>query len=48
MCLNTLFIQYVPPVSVEHRDGTLFNTRVQWDVDEFMKKNYIEERDFHE
>ena len=48
MCLNPLFIHYFPPVYVEHRDGTLFKTRDQWDVDEFMQKNYIEERDFHE
>lgn len=48
MCLNPLFIHYFPPVYVEHRDGTLFKARDQWDVDEFMQKNYTEERDFHE
>ena len=43
MCLNPLFIHYFPPVYVTHRDGRLFKARDQWDVDEFMQKNYIEE-----
>lgn len=38
MCLNPLFIHYFPPVYVEHRDGTLFKARDQWDVDEFIQK----------
>ncbi len=42
MCLNPLFIHYFPPVYVEHRDGSLFKARDQWDVKEFMQKNYTE------
>ena len=48
MCLNPLFIHYFPPVYVTRRDGSLFTARTQWDVEEFIQKNYIEGGALHE
>lgn len=48
MCLNPLFIHYFPPVWVTKRDGSLFKARDQWDVEEFMQKNYTEGDTLHE
>lgn len=48
MCLNPLFIHYFPPVWVTKRDGSLFKARGQWDVEEFMQKNYTEGDTLHE
>lgn len=42
MCLNPLFINYLPAVYVEHTDGSLFTAREAWTNDEYLQKNYIE------
>lgn len=42
MCLNPLFINYLPDVYVEREDGSLFLARERWTNEEFMQKNYIE------
>ena len=48
MCLNPLFIHYLPAVYVTHRDGRLFRARAPWDVEEFLQKNYVEGEISHE
>ena len=48
MCLNPLFIHYFPPVWVTKRDEKLFQAREQWDVEEFLQKNYVEGDTLHE
>ncbi|NBJ91264.1 type III PLP-dependent enzyme domain-containing protein [Parablautia muri] len=42
ICLNPLFINYLPAVYVEHEDGTLFTARKAWDNEEYLQKNYVE------
>lgn len=43
MCLNPLFIKYLPAVYVEHSDGSFFQAREAWGVEEYMQKNHIED-----
>ena len=40
MCLNHLFINYVPAVIIEQEDGSIFTARDAWTNDEFLSKNY--------
>ncbi|MDD3369002.1 MAG: pyridoxal-dependent decarboxylase [Lachnospiraceae bacterium] len=40
MCLNPLFIRYLPSVYVEKTDGEMFMAREQWGIEEFLQKNY--------
>ncbi|MDO4285768.1 MAG: pyridoxal-dependent decarboxylase [Eubacteriales bacterium] len=42
MCLNPLFIQYLPAVWIGREDGSLFQAREAWGNDEFLRKNRIE------
>lgn len=42
MCLNPLFIRYLPPVYIRHEDGSYFTAREQWGVSEYLQKNYTE------
>ena len=43
MCLNPLFIKYLPAVYVTHKDGTVFQAREPWGLDEYLQKNHVEE-----
>ena len=45
MCLNPLFIHYLPAVYVEHTDHTLFCAREAWGNEEFLQKNHVEEQE---
>lgn len=40
MCLNPLFIHYLPAVVIERQDGSLFLAREAWGNDEYVQKNY--------
>ncbi len=40
MCLNPLFIQYLPKVYIERTDGSLFTAREAWGNDEYLQKNF--------
>ncbi len=41
MCLNPMFIHYLPPVYVEYEDGSIFMARDAWTNKEYMQLNYI-------
>ncbi len=40
MCLNPLFINYLPAVWAERQDGRLFLARAAWGNVEYLQKNY--------
>lgn len=42
MCLNPLFIHYLPAVIVEKKDGSLFKAREPWTNEEYLMKNHWE------
>ena len=42
MCLNPLFIRYLPAVWIEKKDGSFFQAREAWTNDEFLRKNHWE------
>lgn len=48
MCLNPLFIQYLPPVYIEKEDGSLLKARDKWGNEEYLQKNYEEGVSLHE
>lgn len=43
MCLNPLFINYLPAVYVERCNGSLYLAREAWDNNEYLQKNHWEE-----
>lgn len=40
MCLNPLFIHYLPTVYIERPEGSLFKAREAWGNDEYLQKNF--------
>ena len=40
MCLNPLFIHYLPAVYVEPVQGALYQAREAWSNEEYLQKNY--------
>lgn len=48
MCLNPLFIQYLPAVYIEKEDGSLLRAREKWGNEEYLQKNYEEGESLHE
>lgn len=48
MCLNPLFIQYLPPVYIEKENGSLLKAREKWGNEEYLQKNYEEGESLHE
>ena len=41
MCLNPLFIQYLPAVIVGQADGSAFVARERWTNEEYLQKNHL-------
>ena len=40
MCLNPLFIQYLPAVYIEKQDDSLYLAREAWTNKEYLAKNH--------
>lgn len=45
MCLNPLFIKYLPAVYVTKQDGKIWKARDAWGIDEYLQKCYLEEEE---